>query len=399
MDTGDTGIGARARRIRRRRGLSQAAVAGLAGISKGYLSKLETGAAQFSRRGLIEDLADALGCAPAELTLTATAEPDRRALVAASALPALTAALYDTTLDDHPEPECAPRPLDQLVDLTATALADADNARFDTVTGHRLGDLVLELHVHAHGARPDIALETLVSACIVGSSLAATLGRWELAVTASRRGWEAARRLDRADLAGFMTLGRSLCLNRIGARHRAITVLTSELADLATRPTTSHTAQALGMLHLTGAQLTARNDGDVEPHLREADRLSAYTGEANHMRFHFGPTNVAVWKLAVAVERGRGPEQAARIEASDVDLRVLESADRRAAVHLDLARAYAQHGADDDATLRHLDQADRIAPLRVRCDPIARELVAGLDRRARRRNTGLESMKLRLGVA
>jgi transcriptional regulator with XRE-family HTH domain len=61
-------IGARARMIRRRRGLSLDVVAGLAGISKPYLSVLERGQRGFNRRGLIEDLAEALGCSVADLT-------------------------------------------------------------------------------------------------------------------------------------------------------------------------------------------------------------------------------------------------------------------------------------------------------------------------------------------
>ncbi len=44
-------IGRRARTIRRRRGLSLDVAAGLAGISKSYLSRLETGDRQFERRG------------------------------------------------------------------------------------------------------------------------------------------------------------------------------------------------------------------------------------------------------------------------------------------------------------------------------------------------------------
>ena len=50
-------IGARARMIRRRRGLSLDVVAGLAGINKPYLSQVEQGQRGFNRRGLLEDLA------------------------------------------------------------------------------------------------------------------------------------------------------------------------------------------------------------------------------------------------------------------------------------------------------------------------------------------------------
>jgi len=45
-----------------------AVAAGLAGISKGYLSMLERGQRRFERQGLLEDLTAALGCAVADLT-------------------------------------------------------------------------------------------------------------------------------------------------------------------------------------------------------------------------------------------------------------------------------------------------------------------------------------------
>ena len=70
-------IGARARKIRKRRGLSLEVVAGLAGIKKQYLSMLELGKRGFNRRGLSEDLANALGCSVADLTGQPYLEPDR----------------------------------------------------------------------------------------------------------------------------------------------------------------------------------------------------------------------------------------------------------------------------------------------------------------------------------
>jgi hypothetical protein len=49
-------------------GLSLETAAGLAGISKSYLSMLENGERRFSQRGLLEDLAMALGCSVTDLT-------------------------------------------------------------------------------------------------------------------------------------------------------------------------------------------------------------------------------------------------------------------------------------------------------------------------------------------
>lgn len=404
--TQDVEIGARARKIRHRRGLSLEVVAGLAGISRGHLSRLETGHKSFTRRGLIENLADALGCSPADLTGTAPVAPDLRTVRAASAIPALTAALHDTTLDDVPDIPTPPLP--ELVAVADRALAAADEVRFE-LHDAEFGDLITELHVAAATTTGDerrVALAALVSACIVARSLAGTLGHGELAVTATRRGWDAARRAGRPDLAGLMAMGRVITLNRIGARRRAGAVLATALDEIAQEPgptgDKTSTAEARGMLHLSAAQHAARrgNIADADQHLHEAGSLAGYTGERNFMRYHFGPANVAAWRLAVAVETDRGPEEAERFTSADVDLKVLGSAERISSVHFDLARAYAQaSGARDAEALRHIDMADRIAPIRIRQDPLTRELVTDLDRRARRRVWELDSMRRRVGIA
>jgi transcriptional regulator with XRE-family HTH domain len=78
VDAGEASvIGARARMIRRRRGLSLDVAAGLAGISKPYLSALERGKRGFNRRGLLDDLADALGCSVADLAYLTFMPPSR----------------------------------------------------------------------------------------------------------------------------------------------------------------------------------------------------------------------------------------------------------------------------------------------------------------------------------
>lgn len=109
---------------------------------------------------------------------------------------------------------------------------------------------------------------------------------------------------------------------------------------------------------------------------------------------------MAAWDLTIGVESGAGPEAAERFTTALIDLSVFDSKDRQSNIHFDLARAWAQaEGARDGEVLRALDTADRTAPVRVRNDPIARELVLDLDARARRRVWELESLKNRLGVA
>ena len=155
------------------------------------------------------------------------------------------------------------------------------------------------------------------------------------------------------------------------------------------------------MLHLSGAHLAAREGrtADADTHLTEARQLAKTTGERNAYRYHFGPANVAAWSLSIAVELERGPSVVDSLDASPATLAALDSADRRAGFYLDLSRAYAQSGGDrDSVALQCIDTADRIAPTRIRNDPIARDLVITLDRRARRRVWELDSLRHRFGV-
>ncbi|MBF6238275.1 helix-turn-helix domain-containing protein [Nocardia otitidiscaviarum] len=61
-------MGQTLRQIRHARGKSLAVVAGLAGISTSYLSRLESGERALDRRSLILALAKALEVAPSEIT-------------------------------------------------------------------------------------------------------------------------------------------------------------------------------------------------------------------------------------------------------------------------------------------------------------------------------------------
>jgi hypothetical protein len=75
----------------------------------------------------------------------------------------------------------------------------------------------------------------------------------------------------------------------------------------------------------------------------------------------------------------------------------LPSQERSVALHFDLDWALVQDdGAQRDAeAIRHLDTADRLAPNRIRNDPIARDLVRTLHRQARRQVWELDSLRSR----
>jgi transcriptional regulator with XRE-family HTH domain len=391
--------------IRRRRGLSLEVVAGLAAIGKQYLSMLERGQRGFNRRGLLEDLSAALGCSVADLTGQPYLPMDRETAAAAPAMSEISLALHDSTLDEVRE--LPARPLPELVKAAAAANMHRDNARY-AIAGQGLGALLTELHIWAvtgGGDERQAALVALAEACQVAYLLARRTRRTELAMTVAERGYQAARRAERPDLAGLMAMNRSGGLMGLGARWRAASVCADALAEVSAlpgpTPDNTRAAEAQGMLLLTAGLVAARDGRSEESaaYLAEARDLAAHTGERNHLRFHFGPTNVAAWELGLAVESGTGPDAAERFVIAPIDFSVFASREREADVTFDLARAWAQaEGSRDGEALRALDTADRLAPLRVRNDPIARDLVLTLDRRARRRVWELDSLRHRFGI-
>ena len=382
-------IGRRVRVIRRRRGLGLETAAGLAGMSRAYL----------------EDLAAALGCSVVDLTGQPYLPPDRDSADALATLPAISVALYDTTLDDVAD--IPARPLRELVRWAGAANEYTANSRY-SLAGRHLGPLLAELHVHAVTGVSESrrqALAALTEACFVAAGCARSLGNLDLAVQAARRGADAAHRLADPALCAFASMTSTGVLSRLGARYRAEQVAVESLATIESYidPTAEDTAAAesAGMLHLSSAQLAAKNHQahEADAHIAAARELAERTGERNRLQFSFGPANVRAWSLSVAVELERGPSAAERIEATDDYEQGLVTACRRSALHFDLARGFAQAEGDRDTdALRHLDIADRVAPQKIRHDPVAHELLAELDTRARRRAWELDSLKHRMAA-
>jgi len=405
VDVESIEIGRRARRIRRRRGLSLDVVAGLAGFTKGYLSMLEIGQRGFNRRGLIEDLAGALGCSVTDLTGQPYLPVDRDTADALSAVPGIQVALHNYGPDDVPD--LRPRSLEELVAWAQTADGHCDQARF-SLAGRELGTLITELQAHALTAASADRLQAftaLVTVCGVAAQVARTVGNVDLAIAAATRSYDLARRHGDPGLLGFTCYSWALQMTWLGARTRAITTLTdginqvTPVVRLSVEDTLS--AEMLGMMHLTQALTAAheKRSDDAHDHFAEATQLATRLGERNGMGRHFGPTNVALWTLSAGIELGAGRRAYEDLTRAQLDVPALGSRERCGALHLDAARALAQDGPDRDAeAIRHLDTADRLAPQRTRLHPVARELVAELDRRARHRVWELDSLCNRFGV-
>jgi transcriptional regulator with XRE-family HTH domain len=398
-------IGQRARRIRCRRGLSLEVAGGLAGISGPYLSMLERGQRGFNRRGLIEDLADALGCSVADLTGQPYLAPDRESARAKTVIDQIERGLNEATLDDVPD--LLPRPLDALDGWARHAMELRDTASYRS-SGEGVDAALIELQVHlatSDGLERQRAAELLTQVAYHAFVLATTFGYVHLAQLAAQRAFDAAQITERPELEAFAMFARAPSVARTGGRRRAVRMLDRALDD-AQQLTTIRDGETLGaetfgLLHLMGAHFAARGSDTAAAadHLDEAARVALLTGERNGLQQHFGPANVNVWRVAIGAELGQGPTTAERVKREPIDLDILGSKDRIAALHFDLARSWAQAEGDrDNEAIRHLDTADRIAPTRIRNDPIARDLVLILDRRAPRKMWELDSLRNRFGV-
>lgn len=391
------GIGARVRYWRLRRSMSQQAVADLAGLSRSQVAMIETGRRALDRRSQIAALAAALRVATDDLIGEVIPAGDERLAVAQAALPALRLALLGSTLDEPADVE--PRPLAQLQAETEQVDRLLQNSDYAAAAG-LLPDLLTELKAAAaRGTRSQrrAALRLLVDAAHAAFYTLKDLGDPSSAYMAAeqvRQAGELAGDRAAAGLGAFLT---AHALLPVGAHQRAQRVAdraADEMAD-ATGPE----LEVRGMLHLTAglALVWAGHHDDADERVAEAGRLASRTEDTNAYGLAFGEPNVALWRMAMAVERGEGG-RAVEI-GRDVPVAGLQRG-RQAAYWMDMGRGLAQAGRDGQA-LEALRRAENIAPQQVRTSPMVRDVVAGMVRRARAAASGgdLLGFAHRLGVA
>jgi hypothetical protein len=142
------------------------------------------------------------------------------------------------------------------------------------------------------------------------------------------------------------------------------------------------------MLHLTAA-LRAAVAGDgtaAHSHLAEAEAEAGRLGEPPDGRglcaLAFGPTNAGIWRVAVTLELG--DPDAAIAAAQGMDPRRTPVPSRQAAYWIDLGRALAEVGRDEDAVAA-LMRAEKLCPQWVRMRPTVRDTVRVLLHRIQRR--------------
>ncbi|MGC4773310.1 helix-turn-helix domain-containing protein [Micromonospora sp. DT44] len=370
-------VGARIRYWRMRRGgMSQAVLAGLAGVTQSYISQVESGRKTIDRRSTLVALAAALQVTVADLLGQGTESGDPARESAAECVPAIWSALIE--IEDGER-----RPSTYTAGRLAAEIARADqlrNACNYSAMARMLPGLLLE--AAAAGGTTLAQVAYLASTCI------RHLGYRHLALNAARISVSAAEDVEDPAWIGAsrFVYAQSLPIEsaRLAARtaDRSLVELQGDAGDVRVR-------QILGQLHLMAA-LASTVDGHPDvarDHLSEAAREAASLGApedgGGFNGCCFGPTNVGLWKMSIAAEQG---ESSKVIELSrTIRPQVLKAANRQLSYWLDIGRALADSGRRDAEALAAFVQAEHAAPIPFAINPLARDAVVSLAQRAQRR--------------
>ncbi|WP_280254309.1 helix-turn-helix domain-containing protein [Nocardia abscessus] len=397
-------VGRRLREIRAWRGQSLEVVAGLAGISFGYLGRLERGEQALSNRATLEALARALRVSPSEF-YPAAGQAGSRAEGNESAhagVVAIERALDVYELGDDPGGVVREWPA---IAADLERLAEMAQVTSDfTGQAELVPALLGELHA-VYARSPEYRRNVLLglitcyaSAMWVTKRL---VGRG-LPLLAAKAAQECAAMLESPEWSGFTVWLRGDAtggLSRPEQYRRAVRCID----ELSPRLDDMDVLQTSGMLHLSAA-LASAVQGDrptADTHLDEASALAARmdTDTGAFGRLWFGAPNIGIWRACIGMEFGDGAKVAE--QARGVKVHTIPSKSRQAEFYMEIGRALLTDPAKREQGVRVLLRAEDLAPQRVHADLLAREAVADVLRAARRDAGGreLRGLAWRLGIA
>lgn len=153
-----------------------------------------------------------------------------------------------------------------------------------------------------------------------------------------------------------------------------------------------------GNLHLKSGLAAARagRRDTADAHLAEATETATRIGtDRDDYRLCFGPTNVQIWSVGLAVEMLDGTEAVER--SAKVRLPAGTPRERAGHHYIDLARAFLLHG-DRNGAFSSLQTARRIAPTQTRYHPMVHETIRALARQEARSTETLRGFAAWCGI-
>jgi transcriptional regulator with XRE-family HTH domain len=394
-------VGRRLREIRAWRGQSLEVVAGLAGLSYGYLGRLERGEQPLTNRGTLEAIARALKVSPSEFNGQPWETTDAQGAEAYAELIAVENALEICELGSDPGTEIREWS-DIAADLAALEIV-RESTDYAAACALAPG-LLTELH-SAYVRRPQWRREVLVGIIRCYYALAQTtkrLGVRGLPIMIVKAAYACAQELESPAWIGFAVWLRgsiSGSLSRSQQYTRAVRTADGLIPHL----DDSSALQAYGMLHLSAALAGAvQSDRDTaNTHLAEAEAVAARMDEevGSFGRLWFGRTNVGIWRSSIGMELGDGVQAVELTRSMPIDS--IPSPSRRANYYAEAGRTLLAEPKYRETGLALLMRAEDIAPQQVRTDFFVREAIADQLRSARRDAGGrnLRGMAWRLGIA
>lgn len=383
-------IGQRVAYWRKRRGMTQTVLAGLAGVSQSYISHVESGSKAIERRSTLVAIAAALQVSVADLLGQPGDPTDPRRASAVAAVPLIRAVLVEIEDGERRSADMHPDELTAAMAHLSALRAQADYPA--------MAPLLPRILLNAASDGRHLARVGYDAGDVVKS-----LGYQDLALTAARIAVHGA---EDAEDPGWIGAARYFYTAALPVEAAALKsrVATRSLAELQTHAAQPAARQMLGQLHLSAslADAVAEQPDDAAAHLRAAEQEARTLGDPDDgLGFNlsaFGPTNVGLWRMAVAAELG---EHGRVIElASAVEPRRLKVADRHYSYWLTYGTALAHSRHRDREALVALIHAERAAPALFSLSPAARATIGAIVHRARRRSISqdLRVLARRAGV-
>lgn len=378
-------IGQRVRQYRRAQGMSQQQLADLIGKDRSYIAHIEGGRTPVQRRETLYALAEALSASVAQLTGQPYEPADRQQVAARAAVTRIQHALMAEGTEVFPGGPARIADLAAAADEALTLRMRADYVAL----GNLVPNVITDLHAHMRDGDQPAAAAALTRVTFAAAMGLKELGQTPLAWIAATASRTAAKQTGDPTAVAAAEFVRSQVLLADAATARAAQAAAAAADGLDLSD--SDALQIRGMLHLQAALchtvLAKQQHGDAGQlaaaagHYREAQELAERTGEGRAYQLRFGPANVAVWGLSLAVERdepGRVQHIASRIDQAQVD-----TPNRLSRFFIEQGRAFWRDGKPDKA-LGMLLRAEHAAPHHVRTRPVVREL-AGFMLRGQRR--------------
>ncbi|MGH3769894.1 MAG: helix-turn-helix domain-containing protein [Pseudonocardiaceae bacterium] len=388
-------IGQRLRLIRCARDKSLRVVAGLAGISKSQLSEIERGERALDSLKQLVALANALQIAPSELVKLPVPAPGNGNTDAT-----VEAARLVLTAVDCGRAGGLVLPVDVLRDRVRRVQEMRRRCQFAEAATHLPG-LIRDLHTTlATGRGVGELLPLAVYLHVQVTSM------WLLDAGAPidlrREVASLARRLAR-EHGEDVTLGvAALSIRHLISQGQA-DLAQAELDAVALPATTPETAGLVGGLMIRHALVATADNraGDAAAAMETAAELAlrfGETGEDDPLGFAFGPTDVGLYRMKIAMETGE-PDQAVSI-AQTIQPQRHPFKTRQSAYYVDYGRALARVPRRGDDAVRALRKAERMFPIQVQRNPFVRDVLAELLVRSRRDAVGreLRGMAYRAGL-